>query len=89
MPSSKDYKRNYDQEYKVSQSSSKEKKNRAKRNKARSMLEKEGRVHKGDGMDVDHSKPLAKGGSNSKSNLRVKSKSSNRSFKRDSKAKMK
>lgn len=31
-----------------------QKKRRAQRNKTRRMLEKEGRVHKGDGMDIDH-----------------------------------
>ena len=38
------------------------KKKRAARNKARAILEKEGVVHKGDGKDVDHKKPLSKGG---------------------------
>lgn len=31
-----------------------QKKRRAQRNKTRRLLEKEGRVHKGDGNDVDH-----------------------------------
>ncbi len=53
---------------------------RAERNKARAMLEKEGRVSKGDGKDVDHKKPLRSGGSNSRSNLRVVSKSRNRGW---------
>lgn len=60
------------------QASEEQKKNRAKRNKARKEMEKEGKVKKGDGKDVDHKKPLSKGGSNDKSNLRVKDKSSNR-----------
>jgi hypothetical protein len=60
------------------------KKKRAARNKARRELEREGLVHKGDGKDVDHSKPLSKGGSTARSNLRVKSASNNRSFKRNS-----
>jgi hypothetical protein len=59
------------------------KKARAARNKARAMLEREGKVHKGDGKDVDHKKPLSKGGTTSKGNLRVKSASSNRSFPRN------
>lgn len=50
---------------------------------------KEGKVRKGDGKDVDHKKPLAKGGSNSRSNLRVRSASANRSFARTKGAKMK
>ena len=64
-------------------------KNRAKRNAARRELEKEGRVSKGDGKDVDHKKPLSKGGSNSKGNLRVTSKTANRSFARKKNGAMK
>jgi len=60
------------------------KKKRAQRNKARRMLEREGLVHKGDGKDVDHKKPVSKGGSTVRSNLRVKSASANRSFARNS-----
>ncbi len=81
--------RDYKKEYRNYQGKPSQIKNRAKRNKARRELEKEGRVHKGDGKDVDHVKPLAKGGSNAKSNLRVKSKSANRSFKRNKNAGMK
>jgi DNA polymerase I-like protein with 3'-5' exonuclease and polymerase domains len=36
------------------------------------------------GKDVDHTKPLSKGGTGAKSNLKVKSASSNRSFSRNS-----
>jgi len=57
-------------------------KKRAERNKARRMLEREGLVHKGDGKDVDHIKPVDKGGKTVRSNLRVKSASANRTFKR-------
>jgi hypothetical protein len=64
-------------------------KDRAKRNSARRMLEEEGKVSKGDGKDVDHKKPLSKGGGNGKSNLRVTSKSSNRSFPRKKNGAMK
>jgi hypothetical protein len=59
-------------------------KNRVARNKARRKLLKEGKVHKGDGMDVAHVKAFDKGGSN-KNGVRVESASKNRSFKRDSK----
>jgi hypothetical protein len=59
-------------------------KKRTARNKARRMLEKEGLVHKGDGKDVDHKVALSKGGTSTRSNLRVKSASSNRSYKRNS-----
>jgi 5-methylcytosine-specific restriction endonuclease McrA len=48
-------------------------KERAKRNKARRELMREGKVAKGDGKVVDHKKPLTKGGSTARSNLRVQS----------------
>ncbi len=56
-----------------------QKQRRAQRNAARRQLEKEGKVHKGDGKDVDHVKHKARGKlDNSKSNLRVMDKSKNR-----------
>lgn len=73
--------RNYRKEYDNYQSRPEQKRNRAKRNNARRRLEREGRVSKGDGKDIDHKKPLSKGGSNNDSNLRVVSKSTNRSKK--------
>ena len=48
-------------------------KERAKRNKARRELMREGLVKKGDGKVVDHKTPLTKGGSTARSNLRVQS----------------
>lgn len=60
----------YDTEY---QSSEKQKKNRAKRNKDRAKAIKAGRASKGDGKDVDHI-----GGINSGKGTRVVSKSKNR-----------
>ena len=48
-----------------------------------------GLVKKGDGKDVDHRKPLPKGGSNSLANLFVTSKSTNRSFSRNKDSSMK
>ena len=79
MPSKK---RDYKSEYANYHSRPEQKKNRAARNAARASLEKQGRVAKGDGKDVDHKQPLSRGGSNKPSNLRVKSASSNRSYKR-------
>jgi hypothetical protein len=76
-------KRNYGSEYKNYQGKPDQIANRSKRNAARSKLEKEGRVHKGDGKDVDHKQGVAAG--NGAGNLRVQSKSSNRSYARDSK----
>jgi len=78
------YKRDYKSEYKNYDGTEAVKKKRAQRNKARRMLEREGVVHKGDGKDVDHSKPLSKGGKTVRSNLRVKSASANRSYPRKS-----
>lgn len=76
--------RPYRKEYQEYHSSEEQKKNRAKRNAARRKLEKAGRVHKGDGKDVDHKKPVSKGGGNGDGNLRVMAKGSNRSFARNS-----
>jgi hypothetical protein len=59
-------------------------KNRMARNRARAKLMREGKVKKGDGKDVAHVKAFDKGGTN-KDGVRVESRSSNRSFKRDSK----
>ena len=64
-------------------------KDRAKRNKARREMVTAGRATKGDGKDVDHKKPLSKGGSTAKSNLRVVSKAKNRSFARNKNSSMK
>jgi len=82
-------KRNYAQEYATYDGTEKVKKKRAQRNKARRMLEREGVVHKGDGMDVDHKKPLSKGGTTTRSNLKAIPASKNRSYKRTSKGAIK
>ncbi len=71
--------RNYKSEYQNFHGKPEEIKKRAERVKARRMLEKTGAVSKGDGKDVDHKKPLRSGGTTTKSNLRVRSKSANRS----------
>lgn len=76
--------RPYKKEYEQYQGTEEQKKNRAKRNAARRTKMKQGAVHKGDGKDVDHKKPLSKGGSNGAGNLRIKKASANRSFKRNS-----
>ena len=52
------------------------KKDRASRNAARSTMAKAGKVSKGDGKDVDHKNMNPR--QNSKSNLKVVSKSTNR-----------
>jgi hypothetical protein len=58
-------------------------KKRVARNAARREMTKAGLVHKGDGMDVDHKKPLSKGGTGKRSNLRVVPRSQNTSFARN------
>lgn len=76
--------RNYRREYEMYQGSEQQKKNRAARNAARAKMMKAGKVRKGDGKDVAHVKAIDKGGS-VKDGLRVESRSTNRSFARDSK----
>ena len=57
-----------------------QKKRRAQRNAARRTAEKEGKVRKGDGKDIDHKKKGKANGKldNSKKNLRVRSVKANR-----------
>jgi hypothetical protein len=76
--------RNYKQEYERYQGKPEQIARRSSRNKARRKLIKAGRVKLGDGQDVDHknTNPM----NNASSNLRVKSKSNNRSFKRNKNA---
>lgn len=51
--------------------------------KARRAMEKAGKVKPFDDKQVDHKKPLSKGGSNGKGNWRVTSDSRNMSFSRN------
>ena len=67
-------KRNYKREYSKNHASPAAKKARAKRNAAR----RKAGLKKGDGREVDHIKPLSRGGSNSRSNTRVVSRKANR-----------
>lgn len=72
-------------DYNKFQSSVEAKKDRAARNKARRQAIREGRVKQGDRThEVDHIKGLGEGGSNSKSNTRVVSRTFNRSRKQNS-----
>lgn len=43
-----------------------------------------GKADRREGKDIDHVVPLSKGGTNSKSNLKIKSASANRSYSRNS-----
>lgn len=71
-------KRNYKKEYANYHSKPEQRKKNDQRKKARRMMEKEGKVRKGDGKDVDHKKPMRSGGMSTKGNLRVRSKKANR-----------
>lgn len=83
MPFMKNGKRDYKREVALYTSKPEVIKKRVEQNKARRIMEKAGKVKKGDGKDVDHTKPLSKGGKTTRSNLRVTSRSSNRSFRRN------
>lgn len=71
MPKPRDYTRERLTETKA------RKEARKARGRARTAMEKAGRVKKGDGKTVEHKKPLSKGGTNAKRNLSTKSKSAN------------
>ena len=78
-------KRNYKKEYADYHSKPKQKKRRANRNTARAKMAKAGAVRKGDGKDVDHADRNTK--NNSRSNLRVQSKKTNRGWRKGKKGK--
>jgi 5-methylcytosine-specific restriction endonuclease McrA len=67
-------KRNYKKEYREYHGKQEQIDNRNKRNKARRKM----KLKKGDPREVDHKRPLSKGGGNGKKNLRVTSRKSNR-----------
>lgn len=72
-------------EYKKYQSSKKAKKERAVRNRLRRQAIREGRVEKGDrNHEIDHIKGIGEGGDSSPGNLRIVSRSFNRSRKQNS-----
>ena len=66
--------RNYRREYDEYHGTAQQRKNRSMRNQARRKL----KLKKGDGKEVDHKKPLSKGGSNGRKNLRAVSRKVNR-----------
>ena len=72
----------YDKEYNAKPE---QKEARAQRNAARREAEREGKVHKGDGKDVDHKTPIRKGGTNADSNTRVVDKEDNRGWRKGKK----
>jgi len=74
-------KKAYDTKY---EASPQQVKNREARNLARAHAIKAGKVHKGDGKDVDHVKPLLSGGSSADGNTRVVSEKTNRGWRKGS-----
>jgi 5-methylcytosine-specific restriction endonuclease McrA len=91
MPFQKDGKRDYKREAEWEKTRKRSRlKDRVKRVQARRDAIAEGRVRKGDSSkQLDHKHPISKGGSNSRSNLRVVPASSNMSFSRNSDGSMK
>lgn len=80
------YKKEYQQQLSRGESTS-----RNARERARYLVDKtgadknnNGKADRREGKDIDHKIPLSKGGTNRKSNLKLKSASSNRSFSRNS-----
>ena len=67
-------KRDYKKEYKAYHGKPKNIKQRAQRNAARKISG----LKPGDKRECDHIKPISKGGTNAKSNLRIVSKTTNR-----------
>lgn len=84
MPSSEGYVRDYDQEYKTQKARGEvggSDSPNSKRKRLRRKALKLGMVKPG--QDLDHKKPLSKGGSNTLKNARAASPSKNRSFARN------
>ncbi len=67
-------KRNYREEYDKYHKKPSQRKNNNARHRARYAL----KLKKGDKREVDHKKPLSKGGSNKRKNLRLVSRTTNR-----------
>ena len=80
MPFMKNGKRDYKREVKEYTSKPEVIKKRVEQNRARREMEREGLVKKGDGKAVDHVRPLSKGGSGDRSNLRVVPASENKLY---------
>jgi len=77
MPTSKKPKRDYKEEYKKFHSSPTQIRHRSMKNQARRIMEKKyGDLKKT--QEVDHIKPVSKGGTNSIKNLRIVSRKTNR-----------
>jgi len=89
MPYMKDGKRDYAREYALYHSRPEQRHNRSERTTLRREANAAGITHKGDGKDLDHIKPLSKGGANSLANARAVSQAANRSFSRNANGSLK
>ena len=89
MPFMKNGKRDYVRENKLYNSKPAQIKARSERTTLRREANATGVTHKGDGKNLDHVKPLSKGGANKMSNTRVVSESVNKSFSRNADGSMK
>ncbi len=76
-------KRDYKKENRLYNSKPEQIKARSERTTLRREANAKGITSKGDGKDLDHKKPLSKGGSNTLGNTRVTTKAANRSFSRN------
>ena len=86
MPSSKNYVRNYKREAEIE--SPERIKQRLMRVRARRSFESSLGHPIPSNMDVDHKKPLSKGGSNTQHNLQLQQRNANRSYPRNKKGGM-
>lgn len=84
-----DGKRDYKKEYEKYHAKPEQIKNRSERTTARRQANASGLTHLHDKTNIDHIKPLSKGGSNAKSNQRVVSEGINKSFSRNKDGSMK
>lgn len=89
MPFMKNGKRDYKRENLLYNSKPEQIKARSERTVLRRASNAAGTTHLGDGTNVDHIKPLSKGGANTKANSRVVSESTNKSFSRNANGSMK
>lgn len=94
MPSSPNYKRDYAQEYKTQKARGENgtghNSSDAIRHRARRLAIKKGMIGPHSKMDIDHIKPLSKGGAGTDlSNLRARSPHANRSYARNPDGSMK
>jgi hypothetical protein len=89
MPYMTNGKRDYKKEYAKYHGTAEQRANRSERTVARNKANADGITKKGDGKDLDHKRPLSKGGTSARSNLRAVSASSNRSFARNADGSMK